>query len=165
HAPEVLPAIIDQMVSARGADESTEWRQPADLIALCDKAAADLRTAMAAGSGGQEWSAHADLATALTGEDPHAVLAALTAAAADGATLADLGRALCYAAALRVARFSTANEHSDWESAHHVFTYCNAVHQSLKRIGSDPALAGGFVEAARALLHGAIAVYLIRYLN
>jgi hypothetical protein len=39
------------------------------------------------------------------------------------------------------------------------------VHQGLKRIGSDRELAAGFVEASRALLHGAIAVYLIRYLN
>jgi nitrite reductase/ring-hydroxylating ferredoxin subunit len=165
HACKVLPAIIDQMMEARGADESTEWRQPVDLIALCDQAAPDLRNALAAGSGRPAWSAHADLTSRLLGEDPDAILAALLAAATDGATLADLGRSLCYAAALRVARFSTANEHADWESAHHVFTYCNAVHQSLKRIGSDPGLAGGFTESSRALLHGAIAVYLIRYLN
>ena len=38
------------------------------------------------------------------------------------------GRSLAYAAALRVARFGSANEHSDWEKAHHVFTYANAVH-------------------------------------
>jgi hypothetical protein len=44
-----------------------------------------------------------------------------------------LGRALAYAAALRVARFGIANEHSDWGTAHHVVTYANAIHQSLKR--------------------------------
>ena len=82
-----------------------------------------------------------------------------------GPHFADLGRSLSYAAALRVARFGTANEHGDWETAHHVFTYCNAVHQGLKRIGSDPDLAAEFVEAVRAILHGAMAIYLIRYLN
>jgi hypothetical protein len=50
-------------------------------------------------------------------------------------------------------------------TAHHVFTYCNAVHQGLKRIGSDPDLATGSVEPVRAVLHGAMAIYLIRYLN
>src|SRR5262249_12331646 len=80
----------------------------------------------------------------------------------DGATPSDLGRALAYAAALRVARFGTANEHSDWETAHHVFTYANAVHQALKRIGSGVSEP---VEAARGLLHGAMALYLARYLN
>ena len=79
--------------------------------------------------------------------------------------MADLGRSLCYAAALRVARFGTANEHGDWETAHHVFTYCNAVHQVLKRIDGDPEHVAGFVEASRAVLHGALAIYLIRYLN
>ena len=39
-------------------------------------------------------------------------------------------------AALRVARFGTANEHSDWETTHHIFAYANAVHQALKRIDS-----------------------------
>jgi len=39
HAADVLPTVIGQMVAARGADESAEWRQPADLIALCEKAA------------------------------------------------------------------------------------------------------------------------------
>jgi nitrite reductase/ring-hydroxylating ferredoxin subunit len=165
HADEILPAIIDQMVAARGADESTQWRQPADLIALCAKAAADLPPLFAAAGAPDTWSGHAGLAARFLGDDPEAIVAALKAAIVEGAKLADLGRALAYAAALRVARFSTANEHSDWEVAHHVFTYCNAVHQGLKRIGSDPARGGRFVEASRALLHGAIAIYLIRYLN
>jgi len=86
-------------------------------------------------------------------------------AARDGASGDDLGRSLSYAAALRVARFGSANEHGDWESAHHVFTYCNAVHQGLKRIGADRELGGQRVELLRAVLHGAIAIYLIRYLN
>jgi hypothetical protein len=105
------------------------------------------------------------LSECLLADDPAAVIDALTAAARDGASPPDLGRALAYAAALRVARFGTANEHSDWETAHHVFTYANAVHQALKRIGSDPANAGEPVEAVRGLLHGAMALYLTRYLN
>ena len=35
----------------------------------------------------------------------------------------------------------------------------------LKRIGSDPDLGGHFVESVRANLHGATAIYVIRYLN
>ena len=105
------------------------------------------------------------MAQHLLGDDPSAIIAALQAAVSDGASFADIGRSLCYAAALRVARFGTANEHADWETAHHVFTYCNAVHQGLKRIGSDLDLGGHFAELGRAILHGAIAIYLIRYLN
>src|SRR5262249_39578523 len=64
---------------------------------------------------------------------------------------------------LRVARFGNANEHSDWETAHHVFTYANAVHQMLNRIGN--AKIDGYVMGVRGVLHGAMALYLARYLN
>ena len=116
----------------------------------------------AASCNASDWSDHATLSESLLGDDPAAIIDALTTAARDGASPADLGQALAYAAALRVARFGTANEHSDWETAHHVFTYANAVHQALKRIGSE---APDPIEAVRGLLHGAMALYLARYLN
>ena len=62
-----------------------------------------------------------------------------------------------------MARFGNANEHADWETAHHVFTYANAVDQILKRIGT--ANPDGHVAAVRGVLHGAMALYLARYLN
>jgi hypothetical protein len=33
HAPALLPTVVGQMVAARGAEESTSWRQPVDLVA------------------------------------------------------------------------------------------------------------------------------------
>ena len=165
HAGDVLPSVVGQMAAARGAEESTAWRQPVDLVALCQQAAVDLPRLVAANRNAGRWSHHAKLAERLLADDPVAIIAALEAAAQDGATAADLGRALAYAAALRVARFGTANEHADWETAHHVFTYANAVHQALKRIGSEAAGARDPVEAVRGLLHGAMALHLARYLN
>ena len=165
HAGLVLPSIVDQMVAARGAEESTEWRQPADLVALCEQAAGKLATDFARGRTRGLWSQHIELAHAMLGDNPQAIVEAVCNAASGGASFDDVGRSLAYAAALRVARFGTANEHSDWESAHHVFTYCNAVHQALKRIGADAELAGRCAELLRAVLHGAFAIYLIRYLN
>jgi nitrite reductase/ring-hydroxylating ferredoxin subunit len=164
HAAEVLPSIIGQMAAARGAEERTAWRQPIDLIALCQQAGLELPRLFAS-RGASGWSDHALLAERLLGDDPVAIIDAFAAAARDGGTPADLGRALAYAAALRVARFGTANEHSDWETAHHVFTYANAVHQAFKRIGNKEIDGGEPVEAVRALLHGAMALYLARYLN
>jgi nitrite reductase/ring-hydroxylating ferredoxin subunit len=164
HAADVLPSIVGQMAAARGAEERTAWRQPIDLIALCQQAALELpRLFIAHKSSG--WSDHALLAESLLGDDPVAIVDGLAAAAREGAGPADLGRSLAYAAALRVARFGTANEHSDLETAHHVFTYSNAVHQALKRIGDKEIDTGEPVEAVRALLHGAMALYLARYLN
>jgi len=163
HAAALLPTVVGQMVAARGADESTAWRQPVDLIELCDKAASQLPELFAVGHGVPCWSNHAALARELLGDDPVTIIDALKAAIQAGAAPGELGQSLAYAAALRVARFGNANEHTDWETAHHTFTYANAVHQMLKRIGT--AHTDGHVTAVRAVLHGAIALYLTRYLN
>src|SRR5215468_9741701 len=157
-----------------GAEESTAWRQPVDLVALCEEAANQLPQVFAAGRGVHSasqtrvtraygWSHHAALARELLGDDPARIVDALKAAIRAGAAPADLSRSLAYAAALRVARFGDANEHADWETAHHVFTYANAVDQMLKRIGT--ANPDGHVAAVRGVLHGAMALYLTRYLN
>ena len=163
HAAALLPTVVGQMVAARGAEESTDWRQPVDLIALCEEAASQLPELFAAGHGVHGWSDHAALARALLGDDPARIVDALKAAIRAGAAPADLSRSLAYGAALRVARFGNANEHADWETAHHVFTYANAVDQMLKRIGT--ANTDGHVTAVRGVLHGAMALYLARYLN
>ena len=163
HAAAVLPTVVGQMVAARGAEESTAWRQPTDLIALCQTTVTELSDLFAAGRGEGRWSDHPALAHTLLGDDPVAIMDALKAAVRAGAAPTDLGRSLAYAAALRVARFGSANEHSDWETAHHVLTYANAIHQMVKRIGI--ADSDRHAEAARSILHGAMALYLARYLN
>jgi nitrite reductase/ring-hydroxylating ferredoxin subunit len=163
HAAAVLPTVVGQMVASRGAEESTAWRQPVDLVALIDEAAGRLPKLFAAGASAQGWRRHSALADELMGDDPAAILEALETAIAAGAAAHDLGRSLAYAAALRVARFGAANEHADWETAHHVFTYANALCQMLERIGA--ADVEGQATATRGVLHGAMALYLTRYLN
>ena len=153
------------MVAARGAEETTAWRHPVDLVALCEESAAELpelfRTAAPFRAGRIMRSCPPPSSAMMRAT----ILEALKAAVRAGASPADLGRSLAYAAALRVARFGTANEHADWETALHVFTYANAIHQALKRIGADDSEQNGGIEAARGVLHGAMAVYLARYLN
>jgi nitrite reductase/ring-hydroxylating ferredoxin subunit len=163
HAAAVLPTVVGQMVSARGAEESTAWRQPIDLIALCAQAASELPQLFATSRSLHGWCGYAALARELLGDDPAGIVDALKMAILAGAVPTDLSRSLAYAAALRVDRFGNANEHSDWETAHHVFTYANALDQMLKRI--ETAQADGHFEAVRGVLHGAMALYLTRYLN
>jgi nitrite reductase/ring-hydroxylating ferredoxin subunit len=163
HAGEVLPTVVNQVVGARGGEESNAWRNPVDLVQLCESAFTKLPELLARcvdkhGS----WEAHAALAQALLGEDPHAILAALQQSIVEGALPTDLSRALAYAAALRVARFGTANEFSDWDTAHHLFTYCNALHQLLKRIDTGQSVNPALL---RGVFHGAMRLYLIRFLN
>jgi nitrite reductase/ring-hydroxylating ferredoxin subunit len=163
HAAALLPTVVGQMVAARGAEESTAWRQPVDLVALCEESTSELADLFAAGRGSRDWSGHAALAQELLGDDPARIVDALKEAIRAGAAPADLGQSLAYAAALRVARFGNANEHADWETAHHVFTYANAVHQMLRRMGT--ASTDTHVTAVRGVLHGTMALYLARYLN
>jgi len=163
HATVVLPTVVGQMVAARGAEESTAWRQPVDLVALCDEAASQLPSLFAAGGARHGWSGHAALARNLLCDDPVNIIDALKAAIGAGAAPTDLSRSLAYGAALRVARFGNANEHADWETAHHVFTFANAVDQMLNRIGT--ASVDDLVVAVRSVLHGSLALYLTRYLN
>jgi hypothetical protein len=78
---------------------------------------------------------------------------------------ADLARAVAFAAALRIAHFGTSNDHSDWESAHHTFSYANAAFGLITRATEGAVDVETEVLCLRAAFHGALAVYLDRYLN
>lgn len=168
HAPEILPTVVRQIVSARGGEESTAWRQPLDLIPMLQDATEKLPALFEKGKT-QASKGHsvnpAQLAESILGDDPVAILESLQKAICAGAKPTDLSKALAYAAALRIARFGTANEFGDWITALHTFTYCNALHQGLKRLmhhGSSPA---PFSDAVSGVFHGAVSVYLDRFLN
>ncbi|MGH6737193.1 MAG: Rieske (2Fe-2S) protein [Methyloceanibacter sp.] len=166
HVPAILPSVVDQIVNARGSEESNAWRQPIDLVPLCEAAFAELPELLAEGKTKRgSWRGYEPLALLLLGDDPTAVVAALTSAIRDGATATDLSRAVAYAAAQRIALFGTANEHSDWDTALHCFTYCNAVHQLLTRITAEGPMELERPELLRGVVHGAMQVYLIRFLN
>ena len=163
-AGEVLPTVVDQTAGAIRAEESGSWRHPHDLAALVGETEPRLIDLMAgaagvgAGAGGIEDPAGvAALGWELLGDDPVEVVEALCQAAGAGASLEQLGRALALAAALRITRFHTQNDFSDWNTVHHGFTAANALHQALRRHPTPL--------AARGLVHGALKVYLDRFLN
>jgi hypothetical protein len=99
----------------------------------------------------------APLGWAILSEDPDQVVSAIDDAASSGATAEELGRAVAYAAALRITRFHTQNDHGDWDEVHHAFTAANALHQALVRAPSP--------ELLRGVYHNALRVYLDRFLN
>lgn len=156
HAAAVLPAIVPRLTAGRGGEELNAWRHPIDLVPPIREAEAALPALFEQGKG-NTWNDVPGLAERILGEDPLAVLAAVQDAAGAGATPDQLGQALCYAAAMRVARFSTSNEISDWFTALHTLTFCNAVHQALRRCPT--------ADVARGVLHGAMSIYLDRFLN
>lgn len=163
-APQILPTLTTQLVSSRGGEESSAWRYPIDLIALVKDAEAKLPEWIDEGrkrrSKGQPSMPVPQLAQSLLNDDPQEILGALEEATKSGLKPTDLSKALCYAAALRIARFGQSNEFGDWITVLHTFSYCNAVHQTLKRFGEDVPS-----EVVRSVWHGAMAVYLDRFLN
>jgi hypothetical protein len=164
HAAAVLPTVVDQTAAAGRAEEGGRWRHPHDLAALVrateERLLGLLAEAGPAAGGGDGFSDPADVSALgwrLLADDPEQVASALCEAAGAGATPEQLGRALALAAALRITRFHTQNDFGDWDTVHHGFTAANALHQCLRRHPSP--------ELARGVVHGALKVYLDRFLN
>lgn len=158
HAEVVLSSLVHGLAMATRAEESLSWRSPVDLVSLLEGSFPQIPAALERGSarrGG--WGGRTDLVPILVGVDPQAILDALVQAVADGATEEELGAAVVYAAALRIARFPTSNEFGDWDTALHTFSFANAVHQGL-RLAPSPELLRGVFDAA-------MSVYLDRFLN
>ena len=158
-AGRVLPSLVAQTASARRHEEESAWRHPHDLVALLRSAEEGLASRLESGRGvdGFDDKAVDALAWQMLEDDPVAVVAAIDDAIATGANGEQLGRAVAYAAALRIVRFHTQNDHGDWDVVHHAFTAANALHQSLVRNTSP--------ELVRGVYQGALRVYLDRFLN
>lgn len=155
--PDLLALVAPSLAAARGAEESTPWHHPVAIVAAVR--AAESRLPAVAGGGPPLLPAAAEdaLVEQVLAGDPAAVIAALETALRDGAAPAAVGAAVTRAAGLRLARFATSNEVSDWFNPQHTFIFCNAVQQALLRT-TAPAV-------VRALFQAAIAVYMDRYLN
>jgi hypothetical protein len=121
------------------------------------KEAFDKLPAMIEQGRGKSWRPGGSFTETLLGESPLEIVAALNQALSGGATPAQLAQEVAYAAALRICRFGTQNEFGDWIGVLHTFTYANALHQALQR-GTNPDL-------VRGIYHGAVSVYLDRFLN
>jgi len=99
----------------------------------------------------------AALANVILGDDPQAIADAMLSALSEGCAGEELAGAVAYAAAVRIAQFHISNEFGDWDTAHHSFTFANAVHQAMRRAPS--------AELLRGVFDAAMSVYLNRFLN
>jgi hypothetical protein len=156
----VLPTLVGQTAQAQRSEEFSEWRHPHDLVVLAEAAIGALPDARAEGTASGatfDDEAVAALAWRFLEDDPHAVVDALLESVRAGIDDEQLGRAIAYAAALRLTRFHIQNDHADWNTIHHSFTAANALHHALQR-NPTPALRRGCV-------HAALRVYLDRFLN
>ncbi|HLJ11656.1 MAG TPA: hypothetical protein VKU82_10720, partial [Planctomycetaceae bacterium] len=156
HASAVLPLVIAPTVSARGAEEDAHWHHPQELIEPLRAAETELPALLRTGSS-RSCDGAGDLLPVLLGDDPLAIIEVLKQKLAGGVSAQVLAQRVAYAAAVRLARFSTNNEVADWFNPRHTFIFACAVHQAVKR---SPA--PGIV---RGVFHAALAVYMDRFLN
>ncbi|MEO0490401.1 MAG: Rieske (2Fe-2S) protein [Cyanobacteria bacterium P01_A01_bin.123] len=163
---KVLTSLVRGYAQAERMEESNAWRYPVDLVAILEQAFAMLPdvfpTAIASESEAPNLPKNplADrdrLVPILLGDDPQAIADALLETLRQGCTAEDLSSTVAYAAALRIAQFQTNNDFHDWDTAHHTFTFANAVHQGLKRVATP--------ELLRGVFDAAMGIYLDRFLN
>lgn len=154
----VLASLVAPLANATRMEESSSWRYPVDLVAILLAAFEQLPAALESGrSQTGQWIQPPELLTVLLGDDAQAIADSLLNALRSGCTEVQLAQIVAYAAALRVARFNTNNDHGDWNSAHHPFTFANAVQQGIRRVPT--------VELLRGVFDAAMSVYLNRFLN
>jgi nitrite reductase/ring-hydroxylating ferredoxin subunit len=152
----LLPLLTDSLTQVRGEEENTAWRHPIDLVEPL-RALEDELPTLLAGERRSKWRGDDELVEELLGDDPLGILAALRAALAAGARPEQLAARVAYCAALRMARFASSNEVTDWFSVQHTLNFTAAVHRAVERCPSP--------DIVRAIFHGAMAVYMDRYLN
>ena len=157
-AEPVLASVVRGIAEGSRQEESNAWRHPIDLVAILNKAFEQLSRALSDGHSHRgTWNDRTALAYKLLEDDPQGNVDALLAALRAGASEEQLGSAVSYAAALRIARFHTSQEHGDWDTTLHTFTFANAVQMGLRRAPSP--------ELLRGVFDAAISVYLDRFLN
>jgi len=157
-AEAVLATLARSYANGDRMEESNSWRHPVDLIAITERAFEQIPAALEAGkSATRPWIGEGALVSIILDDDAQAIAEAMLTALREGCTPDELGGAVAYAAAMRIARFHTSNEFGDWDTAHHSFTFSNAVHQALRRAPSGELLRGAFDVA--------MSVYVNRFLN
>jgi nitrite reductase/ring-hydroxylating ferredoxin subunit len=157
-AEPVLASLARGYATGDRMEESNSWRNPIDLVAILETAFESIPDALALGERtSRSWSGGGALVPVILGDDPQAIVDAMLGALREGSARADLAGAVAYAASLRIAHFPTSNEFGDWDTAHHSFTFANAVHQSVRRVVS--------LELVRGIFDAAMTVYLDRFLN
>src|ERR1700722_5760316 len=153
-AAKVLPLLVQHLTQSRSEEEGGAWRVPLDLITLIQEAEDHLRA--------QTWSPGqaAELLTYhdFLGSDPRKILRLITDTLQQGVPAVTISKPLALAAASRLARFPESNDIDDWFNPVHTFSFCNALHQVLRRGEVGP-------EVERGLFHGAMSVYVDRFLN
>lgn len=155
-AKDVFPLLIPRLVEARGREESTDWHHPVEMVEPLREVENKLSSILETGKT-KQWNGDSGLVDVIMGDDPLAILKRLESNLTDGANPEEIARAVAYAAAMRLARFATSNEVTDWFNPQHTFIFTNATVQAIRRSATP--------NVVRAIFQGAMSIYNDRYLN
>ena len=155
-APNLVPLLMEGLTDARGREESTNWHHPIELVEPLRALERRLPKVLDRPDD-PTWAPDHALTESILGDDPIATIDGLERALAAGAPAPAIARQVAYAAALRLARFATSNEVTDWFNPQHTFVYCNGAYQAVSRAATP--------DVVRGVFHGAMSVYMDRYLN
>lgn len=160
-AEPVLASVVRGIAQGSRQEESNAWRHPIDLVALLETAFPQIEHALETGREQRgNWHGRDELVQQLLADDPQATIMALLDALRAGASAVELASTVTYAAALRIARFHTSQEHGDWDTTLHTFTFANAVEMGLRRVGPQRS-----ASLLRGVFDAAMSIYLDRFLN
>ncbi|HLF89589.1 MAG TPA: Rieske (2Fe-2S) protein [Anaerolineales bacterium] len=171
YAESVLTSLVRGYAFADRMEESNAWRHPVDLVAILERAFEQLPDIFAGGKTSGGTFEQEKLVGILLGDDPAGTVAAMLDVLERGTHPVELAQTVAYAASLRIARFHTSNEFTDWDTALHTFTFANAVHQGLRRIYAPQTskvsedYGSLYTELIRGIFDAAMSVYLDRFLN
>jgi len=158
HRPYVLSSLLPGIGKVSRSEESHSWQSPVNLVKPLLEAFQDLRDILAnVSSHGDADVDEAALVEQILSDNPLKTVNKMLDALKSGISPARLAQLVAFAAAERISRFHVQNDFSDWITVLHTFTHAHAVHESLRR-SSTP-------ELTRAVFHGAMRVYLDRFLN
>jgi len=160
----ILTSLVPMMARPTRSEELHQWQAPLNLVEPIKQAVNELeqnaaQAKLAGGSTDARLSADTEeqLLQQLLSDTPEQTIALLRDLLLAGTAPAQLAQLVALAAAERIVRFHTQNDFGDWIAVLHTFTYAHAVHERLLQ-SDEPLL-------QRAIFHGAVSVYLDRFLN
>lgn len=157
-AERLVTSLVPQLSAMARMEETSAWRRPVDVAELVVRAWGDVPEApFAAPADDGPLEDEDALVALLLSDEPAQAATELARRVACGQSPIALADAVVTASVERVLRFGTANELADWDTVHHTLTYANAVAEGMRRAPSR--------ELFRAVLDGAMSVYLDRFLN
>jgi nitrite reductase/ring-hydroxylating ferredoxin subunit len=152
--PNVLRSLAPLLAEGRRYKESHEWRHPVDLVEIVDEESGRLAEVFRAGGDPID---PGEVAGLVINGDPRSIAKGITGFLEKGFDPRDVALGVALAGAQRIAMLSSSNEIGDWLTVLHTFSYANAIYQVVKRVASH--------EVFRGVYHGALKIYLDRFLN